>query len=375
MFGKGLKLFKLFGFEVKIDVSWIIIALLVTLTLARGFFPTTYAGLSQSQYLLMGIAGALGLFMSIIFHEFFHSLIARRYGLPMKGITLFVFGGIAEMEDQPQSAKVEFLMALAGPVSSIFLGAFFYSVFRFVGNQLPVPVAAVVLYLGYINLLLAAFNLIPAFPLDGGRVLRSALWHFKGDIRWATRIASTLGSGFGLFLIFTGILSAFGGDFIGGIWLFFIGMFIRGASSMSYRQVEMRTLLEGETVRRFMKEDAVAVPPQVTLNEFLENYFYRYHFKMFPVADNGNLSGCINIEQVKNVPSNERSTRTVREFARECTPENTTSPTTGAMKALTQMGRTGNDKLMVVEKGRLAGILTRNDILRFFSAKMEMEEG
>jgi Zn-dependent protease len=195
MFGKRITLFKLFGFEVRVDLSWLIIAFLIVWSLAQGFFPYQHKGLSSTTYLWMGIVGALGLFASIVFHELWHSLIARRVGLHMKGITLFVFGGVAEMDEEPPNAKAEFLMAIAGPLSSIVLGFIFY-VFYSTFKGLPVPVEGVVRYLALINWILAGFNLLPAYPLDGGRVLRSALWFWKGDLRWATRIASQSGSAY-----------------------------------------------------------------------------------------------------------------------------------------------------------------------------------
>ncbi|MEW5746203.1 MAG: site-2 protease family protein [Nitrospirota bacterium] len=373
MFGKGVRLFKLFGFEVKIDASWLIIALLVTLTLARGVFPLNYKGLSSSAYWAMGIIGALGLFASIIFHEFFHSIVARKYGLPMKGITLFVFGGVAEMEDEPPNAKTEFLMALAGPLSSIVLGFAFYGLTGALPGM-PLYISGVIAYLSFINFVLAGFNLIPAFPLDGGRILRSLLWHWKGNIRWATRVASAIGSGFGLFLIIMGLLGLFQGNVVGGVWSFLIGMFIRSASQMSYQQVLLRRALEGQTVARLMKKDPVTVAPSTSVEQLVEDYFFKYHFKMFPVASNGDLSGCISMAEVKDIPREQRSRKTVGELVHSCSPHNTIAPDADAMRALRQMSKGGEDKLLVVREGHLEGILTRNDILRYFSAKMELGE-
>lgn len=373
MFGRGIKLFTLYGFEVKIDASWVIIAILVTFTLAKGAFPAVFKDLSPAAYWLMGIVGALGLFASIIIHEFFHSIVARRYGLPMKGITLFVFGGVAEMEDQPQNPRTEFLMAVAGPISSIALGFIFYGLSSLLaGRDLPATVVGVTGYLAYINFILAAFNLVPAFPLDGGRILRSALWQWKGNIRWATRIASAIGSGFGLFLILVGIWDVFSGNPVGGIWLFLIGMFIRGASQMSYHQVLMQKALEGERVSRFLSREAVSVPASASVKQLVEDYFYKYHYKMFPVTEEDKLRGCIVMSRVKDIPPEQRDARRVEELVQQCTPENTIPPSTDALKALKLMNSSENDKLMVVEGDRLQGIVTRNDILRFFAAKMEL---
>ena len=190
MFGRKIHLFTILGFDVSIDFTWLFLAVLVTWSLARGLFPVWFGNYSTATYWWMGAAGALGLFLSIVFHEFWHSIVARRFGLPMKGITLFIFGGVAEMEEEPENAKTELLMAIAGPISSVVLGVVFLLVFRLgVAVGLPEPVNGVLVYLGWLNLVLAVFNMLPAFPLDGGRVLRSILWFAKGNIRWATRVA------------------------------------------------------------------------------------------------------------------------------------------------------------------------------------------
>ena len=266
MFGNRIKLFKLLGFEVRVDWSWIIIAVLIAWSLSKGLFPSYYKNLSTQTYWWMGIIGALGLFLSIIVHEFSHSLVARRYGLPMKGITLFIFGGVAEMEDEPPSAKVEFMMAIAGPLSSILIALIFYGIHA-AGKQagLAEPINGVVGYLAWINAILAGFNLLPAFPLDGGRVLRSILWGVKKNLRWATYISSRIGSGFGILLIVLGVIQVFRGNFIGGMWWFLIGMFLQGAAKASYQQLLTRRALEGEPISRFMKSDAVTVPPSSRL--------------------------------------------------------------------------------------------------------------
>ncbi len=291
MFGKRITLFKLLGFEVRADASWFVIAALVSWSLATGFFPGRLPRLSGWTYWGMGIAGALGLFASIVFHEMSHALVARKYGLRIKGITLYIFGGVAEMEEEPPSPRVEFFIALAGPLSSVVLSLACYVLLTLGRDTWPPPVAGVVSYLAVINGLLAAFNLVPAFPLDGGRVLRAILWRLKGNIRWATRIASTSGSAFGAFLIVLGIFAVFRGNFIGGMWWFLIGMFLRGSSQASYQQLLVRKALEGERVSRFMKADPLAVGPFLSLNDFVEAYVYKYHFKMFPVVSDSRLLG------------------------------------------------------------------------------------
>jgi Zn-dependent protease/CBS domain-containing protein len=374
MFGKRIPLFKLFGFKVNVDASWLILAVLVTWSLAKGLFPYYFTGFSNSTYWWMGIAGALGLFMSIIFHEFCHSLVARQFGLQMKGITLFIFGGVAEMESEPKSAKAEFLMAIAGPLSSILLGGFFYLVhIAAISAGWSSPVNGVLLYLMIINLILAGFNLLPAFPLDGGRVLRSILWSVKGNLRWATRIASGLGSAIGVFMIIFGVLSFIAGSFIGGIWYFLIGLFIRQASRMSYSQLVMRNALAGEQIQRFMKTDPVTVSSSLPVDQLVSDYFYKFHYKMFPVSDGNGLKGCVTSKQVKELAREEWNRHTVKDVLIPCSEENAVSSQTDALQALSLMNRTGNSRLMVVDNNRLLGVVTLKDMLKFLSLKIDLE--
>ena len=377
MFGNRITLFKLLGFEVRIDASWLLLALLVTWSLAKGVFPSiyTYKGITESTYWTMGAFGAIGLFLSIIFHELCHSLVATRYGIPMKGITLFIFGGVAEMDDEPPSAKSEFLMAVAGPVSSVILGLTFYGVAYGTSNLgWPGSISAVTSYLGWINLLLAAFNLLPAFPLDGGRVFRSILWGWKGNLRWATRISSWLGSAFGVLLIVFGVLNLFRGNFIGGLWWLMIGFFLRNAAQMSYSQIVARKVLEGETVRRFMVPDPITVSRAITLEEFVNDYVYRHHYKMFPVVAFERLVGCITVRQAAEIPREEWREHTVGEIAVPCTPDITIGPDEDAVRALATMSRTANSRLLVVEGDRLIGIITLKDMLQFLSLKLELKD-
>jgi Zn-dependent protease/CBS domain-containing protein len=375
MFGNRITLFKLLGFEVRIDASWLLLAVLVTWSLAKGIFPSSYKGVSEVTYWVMGALGALGLFLSIIFHELCHSLVATRYGIPMKGITLFIFGGVAEMDDEPPSARSEFFMAIAGPLASVALGLAFYGV-AYTGRKLgwPGTIPTVMSYLGFINLLLASFNLIPAFPLDGGRVLRSILWGWKGNLRWATRISSGIGSAFGMLLILLGIVSIFRGNFIGGLWWLMIGFFLRNAAQMSYSQILARKVLEGEKVRRFMVTDPVTVSRALTLEEFVTDYVYRYHYKMFPVVSFDRLVGCITVRQTAEVPREQWREHTVGEIAGPCTPDITIGPDEDAVRALAVMSRTANSRLLVVEGERLVGILTLKDMLQFLSLKLELRD-
>ena len=372
MFGKQITLFKLLGFSIRIDLSWVIIAALITWSLA-----TNLSGGSPNLiYWLIGGVGAIGLFASIVFHELCHSLVARKFGLHMRGITLFIFGGVAEMDDEPESPKVEFMMAVAGPVSSIFLACCFFGLYLFgLWAQWPLPISRIVGHLVIMNVVLAIFNLVPAFPLDGGRILRAALWSLKGNIRWATRAASRIGSGFGVALLVMGLYFVFKGDYLGGMWTCLIGMFLRNAAGRSYQQLIARQALHGEPIGRFMESAPIVVPPSTPVEGFLEDYVYRYHFKMFPVVENGKLMGCISTRKLMDISRNEWSRLAVGDVLTPCSDENTISPSEDSLKALSKMNRSGVSRLMVVEGDRLVGIVSLKDMLKFLSLKVELENG
>lgn len=375
MFGRSITLFKLFGFEVKIDFSWLILGMLISWTLAKGFFPSHYRGFSVATYWAMGVAGAIGLLISVVFHELWHSLIARRFGVPMRGITLFIFGGVAEMTEEPPHPRAEFFMAIAGPLSSIVLGLIFLGLGYFSpGSGWPRPVSGVLIYLGLLNLILAGFNLLPAFPLDGGRVLRAILWGWKNNLRWATRVTSQLGGAFGLLLIFLGALDFIFGNIIGGLWLFLIGLFLRGAAQTAYRQLLIRQAFEGERVRRFMKEEPISVSPIISLQQLIDDFILKHHFEMFPVVENDQLVGCITLNQVKEISREQWPLKQVREVMARCGAENTIEPDQDALEALAQMNRVKSSRLMVVDRGKILGMIALKDMMKFISLKLDLEE-
>ncbi|MDG5814199.1 site-2 protease family protein [Chitinispirillales bacterium ANBcel5] len=374
MFGKRIKIIKLLGFEVYIDLSWIIIAVLIVWSLAQGVFPVLHEGLSSATYWWMGVAGAAGLFISIVLHELSHSLVARRFGLPMKSITLFVFGGVAEMDEEPPHAKAELLMALAGPVASVIIGVAFWGL-SVLGQTMAftVPVLAILGYLSTINIVLAIFNMLPAFPLDGGRVFRAILWGWKKNIKWATRVASGIGAGFGLLLVAIGIFSVLAGGIVGGLWWALIGLFIRSASKMSYESILVRGALEGESVEKFTKRDPVMVSADTTVDHLVEDYIYRYHFNIFPVENNGKVK-CIDITDFKNIPRQEWERHRVEEYAKPFSADNSVQESDNAMKALTLMNRTGKTRLMVLGgSGDLVGTVAQHDLLKYLSRELNLE--
>jgi len=375
MLKRKMTLFKLLGFTVSVDASWGIILFLVVWSLSEGLFPGYFPDLSSQTYWLMGLLGALGLFVSIIIHEFSHSLVARKYGLEIKGITLFIFGGVAEMKDEPDSPKTEFFMAIAGPIASFMLSILFgvlYQVAKI--TEFPVPVIGILGYLSAVNMLLAVFNMVPAFPTDGGRILRSLLWWIKGDIRWATQIASRISLVFAIAIIFIGFMSLIEGNFIGGLWWILIGSFLFSAANASYQRLVMKQSFEGKRVDDFMNANPVTVPSHITLKEFVDKYLYHYHYKMFPVVKDDKISGFITIQMLKAHPKEEWKHLLVSQAMQLQSSNNTIASNTSINDALNKMSETGLSRLLVEEKRKVVGIITLKDLLEYLALKMELEE-
>lgn len=374
MLGKPLTLFRLYGFEVKLDASWLLLALLVSWSLATAYFPGVLPGRTEGVYWSIAMLSAMGLFGSIIFHEMCHSLVARAYGLPIRGITLFIFGGVAEMEDEPQSPKVEFLMAIAGPASSYVLMLAFYSVASLAAAAgIYDPLTAVLSYLVIVNFMLATFNLIPAFPLDGGRVFRAALWRWKGNLRWATRHASRFGSAFGLGFVAIGVVTIVQGNVTGGMWTSLIGLFLHSAALSSYQQLRTRQALEGQPVARYMSRNPDVVAPAISLRELVENHVYVHGHDMFPVMDGNMLLGCINLRQIKDIPQQQWDTVQVRQIMSPCSRANMIHADEDVVQAISVMQRSGNSRLLVVDGARLVGVVALKDILQLLALKLDLE--
>jgi len=369
-----MTLFKLLGITVSVDASWGIILFLVVWSLSKGLFPYYFPDLSIQTYWLMGVAGAMGLFISIIIHEFSHSLIARKYGLEIKGITLFIFGGVAEMKDEPNNPKTEFFMAIAGPIASLILSILFGALYQIANiMELPVPLIGILGYLSAINMLLAVFNMLPAFPTDGGRILRSLLWWIKGDIHWATQVASRISLVFAIVIIFTGFMNMLGGNPLGGLWWILIGSFLFSAANTSYQRLLIKESFEGKTVRHFMNQAPVTVPYHITLQEFVDKYLYHYHYKMFPVVKDDKILGLITIQMLKSYPHEEWKHLLVDKVMQLKNSDNSIASSTPINDALNKMSETGLSRLLVVEHKKIVGIITLKDLLEYLALKMELE--
>jgi CBS domain-containing protein len=282
---------------------------------------------------------------------------------------------VAEMEDDPPNPRSEFFMAIVGPLSSAAISLLFFLII-FLGKEQgwPETVNGVMAYLAWLNIVLAVFNLVPAFPLDGGRVLRSALWSWKKNLRWATAIAAKVGSGLGIALIIAGIISIFMGNFVGGLWWFMIGLFMRSAAQRSYQQLLAKGLFLSKKVKDLMVKDPLTVSRSLSLEEFVNDYVYKYHYQIYPVLSFGKLTGCISVQQAAAMPRDEWTMQTVGAVATPCNEDTTIGPEEDANKALEIMNRTGNSRLMVVDGDKLVGIIALKDMLNLLSLKMELND-
>lgn len=362
---RRLTLFTLAGIPVGVDISWLVIAALVTGSLSTAYFPQVVPGLAPAEYLTLGILGALGLFGSIILHELAHAVVAQRNGIKMRGITLFIFGGVAEMAAEPQSARAEFLVAVAGPLASVAISGVSHGLaaMGLAWGWSP-GLVAVFAYLGFINLLLVAFNMVPAFPLDGGRVLRALLWHRSKNVVWATRITANMGLGFGALLIAFGVVRFLRGDPISGLWLFMIGLFVRHAAETSWRQVLMRQSLAGRRVARYMTTDPLAVAPSLPVPQLVEDVFMAHTHKMYPVMEDGSLVGCVTLAGLQGLPRERWAASVVADIMDPASEANSVGAGTDALAAVAAMGRAGRSRMMVLSQGRLVGVVAIRDLLR-----------
>jgi Zn-dependent protease len=369
MFGTRWRLFRLLGIPINVDPSWLIILALLTWSLIDVFVKEV-PGLSTPAHWALGLGVALAFFACIVLHELGHAVVARASGIPIRGITLFLFGGVAEMEEEPSSAGRELGMALAGPAVSAVLAGLFWVL---AGLASELAVVLPLKYLAGINLAVLVFNLVPAFPLDGGRVLRAILWGALGSLRRATYWASLCGQAFAWLLIGLGVMQLFAGQIVQGIWLGLIGLFVNNAARGSYEMVMVRQALRGQPVSRFMHREPIVVPPDVGLRGWVEDYVYRYHRKMFPVSSNGHVMGVISTQALAGYPREEWDRHTVGEAMSADLAPFRIAPDADALQALEQMQRQGTSRLLVMEGDRLVGIITLKDLLRFLNLKLELE--
>jgi Zn-dependent protease len=349
------------GVEVRLHWSLLAVFALIVWSLADGVFPSQNPGLSDGTYLGLGIVAALLFLASILLHELGHSWVARREGIDVDSITLWLFGGVAEFKDRFSSAGAEFRVALSGPLISIGLGVLFVLIAL---ADLPTAVDAVAAWLGYINLILAAFNLLPASPLDGGRVWHAALWRAKGDFAWATRVASEIGQGFGYLFITLGlVMFVFEGSF-SGAWLAFIGWFLLQGARAEARYVATEQALGGLRVRDLMVADPVTVAADSTIGRFMDDVAWSQRFTTYPVLDGGNPVGLLAFASMAAVPRSEWDTRRVRDTMIPLDEVPLLTEDEKAVDALAQLSAPRANRGLVVDNGHLAGLLSITELAR-----------
>lgn len=372
---RGIDLFRIAGIQIAVDYSWLVIFLLVLWSLSAGYFPYHYPGHGTLRYWGIGLVATLLFFASVVIHELSHSLMANRLGQEVRRITLFIFGGMAHLSREPRNARTEFLIAVVGPLTSLALGAVFWLTSRWLETVAPAPLwIAVFRYLGFINVALAVFNLLPGFPLDGGRLLRSLLWMRSGNLRAATARAANWGSGIAAGLMLLGVLQIFTGSLIGGLWLIFIGMFLRGAAQASYHGVVVDQALSGATAADLMVKDPVTIPGDATVEQAIDEYFLHHGFGGFPVTRNGKIVGVVSLTEIKSCAKEERSARRVETLMREADERLRIAADASVANALRQMVEAGAGRLLVTEGDRIVGLLTHSGITRFTRIKTELEE-
>ncbi|MCL5071850.1 MAG: site-2 protease family protein [Actinobacteria bacterium] len=373
MLKSSIKLFKVFGIEIRLDYSWFIIFALLVYFFGFSYFPYVLPGLNKAYIATITVVTILLFFFSILFHELSHSIVARKMGIPVGKISLFIFGGMSEMEKEPDKPVSELLMSIAGPAASFFLAIIFLIIWFFTKNIAPINVP--VGYLAYINLALGIFNLLPGFPLDGGRVLRSIIWKASNNLKKATFIASTVGRVIGFLMIAVGIYFIFINNFINGIWLAFIGWFLQSTAYLTYRQLIFDTSLKGFKVKDIMNENIVMVEKDITVGEMVNNYFMKYRFGRFPVVEdikNKKLIGMVSIQDVKTIPREDWNSTTAGDIVEKVTDKEIIDVNAEAAEVLRKMSINNLSHLVILSDEKIIGMVTKSDILYFIQINSEL---
>jgi len=360
LFQGAWKIGKIMGIPIRVHFSWLIVFGLITWSLSTYYFPKAAPELPAISYWVKGALAALLLFASVGFHELAHSFVAKKYKISIESITLFIFGGVAQMKGEPPHPKAEFRIAIAGPVSSFLLSAVFFMFAMYSASGTK----ALFSYLAQINLILGAFNLIPGFPMDGGRVLRAAIWSRKKDYFYATQKASSIGRKIAIFFIFFGIFSIFTG-MPGGLWLMLIGWFLYTAAQASSQQAGLQQILSGVKVKDVMAKDIVTINPAITLSEAVDKFFLKYGYGGFPVTDDGKLIGVVTLNEIKEIPREAWPNRHVSEITVPHEQRWEVPPESDVMKALELMIKEDKGRLVVMKQNKIIGLITRNGIARY----------
>jgi Zn-dependent protease len=387
---KGIRLFKMFGITIRMDWSWLLILLMVTWNLSSAF-ARVHSDWSLTFTITMGLIAALIFFLSVLLHELAHSLVAKSQGLPVDSITLFLFGGVSHIREEPKSPGSEFVMAILGPVTSLVIG-FGLLLIASIGIEMPNirdiqpmefigslnAIRTLAIWLGSINVFLGIFNLIPGFPLDGGRILRSIFWAVTNNLRKATRWASLIGQLIAWTMIISGVAMIFGVQipFFGqglanGMWMILIGWFLNNASTRGYQQLVVRDVLEDIPVRRMTKRNPPTVPADISVDKLIEDYIMQTDDHAFPVMEEGRLLGIVCLDDVRPVPINERPSKSVADIMTPRSELITIAPDDDATKALNEISQRAIRQLVVMDGDKMVGLVRRRDIVRFLQLQSE----
>lgn len=387
----GFRIGRLAGIDVFIDWSLLIIFMLITFSLAIGVLPSWHPAWNPGLIWVTALASALLFLGSVFVHELSHALVGRAYGMDIRRITLFIFGGMAHLEREPHTWRAELWMAIAGPITSLVLGAVFIFLGGLAAGDVRIdpqepqrvlaqlgPVSTLLFWLGPVNIILGLFNLVPGFPLDGGRVLRAVLWGATRNLRLATRWASNMGQAFAWVLMITGFammfgmqVPIFGTGLIGGLWLAFIGWFLNNAALMSYRQLLIKESLEDVPVARLMKTDVVTLDPDTSVRAFVDEYLLHSDQRAYPVLEDERFAGLVCQQDVRKVERDAWARTTVREIWTPGEQVSAVRPDDDAADAMHALTRRGVNQLPVLDGGRLVGLVRREDILKWLSLRGE----
>ncbi len=370
--GSSFRLGRIFGVEIAVHPSWLVIGFLITYSLAAGQFPLLYAGWSPALYWIVAAVTAVLFLVSVLGHELSHAVLARRFGLRVTGITLFVFGGAASLEGEPERPRDEALIAAAGPATSLLIGVLLLGVEAVVHQP---QVSALAGWLGFINVTLGVFNLLPGFPMDGGRILRAVLWHLRGDRFRATRTAAAVGRLFGYLLIGLGVVIAFQtGSLFGGIWVALIGWFLSNAAETTVAQMSVERTLHGILVRDVMEPDPASVSPNESVSDLVNERMLRSDRRSFLVRhDDGGLAGIVSLSDVRRVPREDWDGARVTDIMTRYAELATVRPDEEVEHAMTLLREREVNQLPVVEEGRsVVGLLTRSGVLRLIDTRLKL---
>ena len=371
--GGAFSLGKIFGIQFRIHYSWFVIFVLITVSLSWQYFPYTYPQWSMLTYWLTGVATSLLFFSSVVAHELAHSLVGRANGIPMRSITLFLFGGVAHMSREASGHRAEFRMAMAGPLASLVIGGLFFLLHLLLQN-VSEPIAALAFWLAQINVVLALFNLIPGFPLDGGRVFRSLLWRFSGNYQRATRVAVEVGRGVGYLFVAAGIILMFlyPGRWFNSLWLAFIGLFLSYVATASYRQAQWQAALQGVRVADVMTTYCPVISPDMTISQVVREYIFTGGHRCFMVTANGELQGILTLRNIKSVDQKNWDTTSAGNIMTSSERLKVVAPDAEVLSVIEQMEEYGISQMPVVSEGRIIGLIARDDVLRLLYTRSRL---